>query len=106
MRDAATGLAQAPDATPLALGPELTIAYAASARAQLLQALDACAGTLVLDLGGVSDFDSSGVQLLLSTRLALQTRGAALQLADASPAVRDALATFGLDALLAEPLAG
>lgn len=85
----------------LALGPEMTIAYAADLRETLMAATNASAGDLLLDLGGVSDFDSSGVQLLLSTRLSLQARGQALRLVAASPAVRDALTTFGLADLLA-----
>lgn len=99
-------LAAALDAAPLALGPELTIAHAAATRETLLQALAACDGDLALDLAGVGEFDSSGVQLLLATRHSLRARGHALRLSAASPAVRDALARFGLDALLADPLAG
>jgi anti-anti-sigma factor len=86
---------------PLVLGPELTIAYAAAAHEAMLTALAAGGGDLLLDLGQVSDFDSSGVQLLLSARLSLQARGDALRLVAASPAVRDALLTFGLAELLA-----
>ena len=85
----------------LALGPEMTIAYAAELRETLLAAAMASEGDLLLDLGGVSDFDSSGVQLLLSARLSLQAQGRALRLVAASPAVRDALRTFGLNELLA-----
>ena len=85
----------------LILGPELTIAYAAELRETLLAATAAAAGDLRLDLSGVSDFDSSGVQLLLSTRLSLQAQGHALRLVAASAAVRDALQTFGLADLLA-----
>ena len=85
----------------LTLGPELTIAYAAELRETLLGATAAAAGDLRLDLSGVSDFDSSGVQLLLSTRLSLQAQGHALRLVASSAAVRDALHTFGLADLLA-----
>ena len=85
----------------LALGPEMTIAYAAELRETLLAAAMAGEGDLHLDLGGVSDFDSSGVQLLLSARLGLQARGHGLRLTAASPAVRDALRLFGLADLLA-----
>ena len=89
-------------ATPvLALGPEVTIAYAPELRETLLAAAATADGDLLLDLGGVSDFDSSGVQLLLSARLSLQARGHALRLVACSAAVRDALHTFGLADLLA-----
>ena len=88
-------------ATPvLALGPEMTIAYAAELRETLLDAATAADGDLLLDLAGVSDFDSSGVQLLLSARRSLQAQGHALRLVACSAAVRDALHTFGLADLL------
>ncbi len=104
-------------AAPL-LGPELTIPHAAVLREQLLLALalaDAPGGDggttgarpsaegLVLDLSGVSDCDSSGVQLLLATRASLAQRGQTLQLRSPSAAVREALATFGLGSLWAAP---
>ena len=85
---------------PLALGPELTIVQAADAHARLAQALADAAGDLQLDLGGVTDFDSAAVQLLLATRRSLAERGDALRISTASAAVRDALAVFGLDSLL------
>ena len=86
----------------IVLGPELTIAYAAAVRDTLVTALAACEDSdLLLDLGGVTDFDSSGVQLLLSARLSQHSRGHQLRLVASSPAVRDALLTFGLADLLA-----
>jgi anti-anti-sigma factor len=91
-------------AAVLALGPEMTIAYAAELRETLLDAATAAAAAdtdLLLDLAGVSDFDSSGVQLLLSARLSLQAHGHVLRLVACSAAVRDALRTFGLTDLLA-----
>ena len=84
--------------TTLALGPEVTIPFAAATREQLLEALRArgAQGGLVLDLSGVTDFDSSGVQLLLSARRSVQARGDTLLLQAPSASVRDALAIFGL----------
>jgi anti-sigma B factor antagonist len=87
-------------APPLALGPELTIAYAAAARDTLVSALQTGHGDLALDLAGVTDFDSSGVQLLLAARRSLAERGDMLQLLAPSATVQDALATFGLHDLL------
>lgn len=83
---------------PLALGPELTIAQAAAWRDALVDALCATEGDLALDLSGVTDIDSAGVQLLLATRRSLAERGAALQLRTPSADVRAALAVLGLDA--------
>jgi anti-anti-sigma factor len=97
---------EAAAAEPLVLGPELTIVQAAATHASLAQALADGPGDLLLDLGGVTDFDSAAVQLLLATRRSLAERGDALRLTQASVAVRDALDVFGLDSLLpAEALA-
>jgi anti-anti-sigma factor len=92
-----------PSAGPVVLGPELIIATAAACHASLIDALPAHPGPLQLDLGGVTDFDSAGVQLLLSTRRSLAERGDALHIVAASAAVRDALTLFGLQELMAEP---
>jgi anti-sigma B factor antagonist len=86
--------------TPLSLGPELTIVFAAAMQQTLSDAVQAGEGPLVLDLGEVSDFDSAGVQLLLATRRSLADRGRTLHVAAASSAVTDALVVFGLQSLL------
>ena len=88
-----------PDPTTLALGPELTIAYAAEAHATLTQALQAAPGPLMLDLSAVAEFDSAGVQLLLATQRSLAARGQALKLSRPSDVVQDALRVFGLTPL-------
>jgi anti-anti-sigma factor len=88
-------------APPLSLGAEMTIAFAAGHREALADAVAAAAPAgLRLDLGGVHDFDSSGVQLLLSARRSLAARGQALHIVAASAPVREALALFGLGDLL------
>jgi anti-anti-sigma factor len=86
---------------PLELGPELTIAHAAEVQQSLLAAVASHPETLTLDLAGVTDFDSSGVQLLLAAARTQAERGGTLRLARASEAVERALATFGLQAMLA-----
>jgi anti-sigma B factor antagonist len=87
----------------LALGPDLTIAHAAAWRQTLLQALAAHSGDLALDLSAVTDIDSAGLQLLLSTRRSLLERGDGLHIAASSAALDDALGHFGLADLLAGP---
>ena len=82
--------------TTLPLGPDLTIPFAAEAHATLAQAIQATTGTLVLELSGVSEFDSAGLQLLLAARRSLAERGLALRLAAPSDVVQDALRVFGL----------
>jgi anti-anti-sigma factor len=71
--------------------------------AALATALQQAPAALALDLAGVTDFDSSGVQLLLATQRSLAERGDALHVVAASPAVNDALAIFGLKDLLGAP---
>jgi anti-sigma B factor antagonist len=99
----ASATAPSPAATPLALGPDMTIAAASGWHEALANAFAAGAGDLSVDLGAVTDFDSSAVQLLLAARRSLAERGDALHVSAASTAVRDALAVFGLDALLQRP---
>ena len=89
--------------SPPVLDPDLTIANAAEQRTRLQALLAAEAGgstALQLDLAGVTDIDSAGVQLLLATRRSLAERGRSLQLRSPSGVVIDALATFGLGTVL------
>ena len=82
---------------------DMTIQLAAGLRETLADAaagLPAGSSCLRLDLSAVHEFDSSGVQLLLSARRSLAERGHALHIVAASGAVRDALQLFGLHALL------
>lgn len=82
---------------PLSLGPELTIAQAAACRDALVDALCAGPGDLALELSGVTDIDSAGVQLLLALARSVRARGGALTLGRPSAEVRAALAVLGLD---------
>ena len=93
----------------LVVGPELTVAFAAQWRDALLDTMTTRSGNLHLDLAAVSEFDSSGLQLLLATSNSLAARGHALVITAAAAAVRDALTVFGLQALLSDtatPTAG
>ncbi|MCV2368479.1 STAS domain-containing protein [Roseateles oligotrophus] len=82
----------------LTLGPELTIAQAADTHGLLLETLSRLDGlNLSLDLGGVSDFDSSGVQLLLAAQRSMHERHALLLLPAPSAVVLAALRCYGLD---------
>lgn len=87
-----------------AVGPELGIVQAADVQAQWLQTLaelDAAPprepAPLALDLSGVQDIDSAGVQLLLALRRALAERGLALSLGAPSPVAMAALRSLGLN---------
>jgi anti-sigma B factor antagonist len=85
---------QAP--STLALGPEMTIVQAAGLRDALADGVREAPAHLALDLSGVTEFDSSAVQLLLAARKTLALRGHQLHLQAASPTVHDALRVFGL----------
>ncbi|MDC8771614.1 STAS domain-containing protein [Roseateles albus] len=83
----------------LDLGPELTIAQAADTHGLLLETLSRLDGrNLSLDLSGVSDFDSSAVQLLLATQRSMQERERQLTLLAPSAVVLAALRCYGLGA--------
>jgi anti-anti-sigma factor len=83
----------------LALGPELTIAQAADTHGLLLETLSRLDGlNLSLDLSGVSEFDSSAIQLLLATQRSMHDRAASLSLQEPSKVVLAALSCYGLGA--------
>lgn len=88
---------------PLALDGELTIYRAAELRATLLGALAAGDGDLHIDIGGVTEVDSAGVQLLLAAQKSARARQRTLRLAGHSDALADVLRLLDLDAQLAAP---
>lgn len=89
-------------AIDLPVSPELNIGCAAVQREQWLAALaeQPVDQPLRLSLSAVDDIDSAGVQLLLALRATAREEGRSLRLEAASGAVRSALATFGLLAVI------
>ncbi|MFY9514254.1 MAG: STAS domain-containing protein [Rubrivivax sp.] len=84
---------------------ELTIYRAAELRGVLLAALASSVqegGDLEIDLAGVTEFDSAGVQLLLAAQNSARQSQRALRLKNASPAVREVFETLDLAAHFAE----
>jgi len=75
---------------------ELTIYRAAELKPVLLEAVRA-QDAPALDLSAVTEFDSAGLQLLLMARQEAQRLGKPLQVAGASPAVREVFALLGMD---------
>jgi anti-sigma B factor antagonist len=78
---------------------ELTIYRAAELRATLQAALQAAQTTgsdLALNLAGVSEMDSAGVQLLLAAQKSLQARSRHLHLDTPSEAVLEVLGFLNL----------
>jgi anti-anti-sigma factor len=79
----------------LRLSGELTIYHAAALRDALLP-LAAEAGAWTLDLSGVTDIDSAGIQVLLAARRTLAVRGAVVRLTACGGAAQDALSLYGM----------
>lgn len=84
------------------LDGDLTIYAAASVQQQLLAALNA-GHALDLDLGEVGDFDTAGVQQVLSLARECEALGRPLRVVAASDSVREVFGLFGLDARLPLP---
>ena len=90
----------------LHLEGELTIAQIATHHAGLLAQVNQADGEPAhLDMAGVTDLDSAGVQLLLALRQHLAQLGMPLHLNHASTEVRQALDTYHLDTTTLEPRA-
>ncbi len=92
--------------TAIRLEGEWTIPCAATLREELLKL--AADGTHRLDLSGVTDMDSAGLQLLLAMQRSLARQGHELVLTASSPVVKQVMKTYGLDGDLrsAEALTG
>jgi anti-sigma B factor antagonist len=75
---------------PLRLDGEMTIYRAAELKQALLAAIDGAA-SLALDLSGVTEIDSAGLQLLMLAKRTAQSKGGDLHLAAQSNAVADVL---------------
>lgn len=93
--------------TRLEVEGELTVHTAAEQHARLVAFFEdagtagGAAGPLELDLSGVSELDTAGLQLLLAAVREAERLGAALVLADPSPDVLRVLELTRLTALLA-----
>ncbi len=77
-------------ARALRIDGEMTIYRALDVKELLLSAIDGAA-SLELDLSGVTELDTAGVQLLLAAE-----KSVALHIAGRSPAVTEALDVLGL----------
>ena len=71
----------------LRLSGELTIYAAAEAKARLGPYLEAAAEPLELDLSGIEELDTAGIQVLLWLKREARARGAVVPFAHHSPAV-------------------
>jgi anti-anti-sigma factor len=87
----------------LRLDGELNIYRAAELKPLLLQALDS-APQLEIDLSGVTEIDTSGVQLLMLAKRRSQALQRELRLANHSPAVVEVIELLDLAAYFGDPL--
>ncbi len=70
---------------------EMTIYGAAALKDDLFAAIEGEVAGCALDLNGVSEFDTTGLQVLLMARKVCLSRGGSFSLVNPSPAVRETL---------------
>ena len=90
--------------TDLALDGEMNIYRAAELGQVLRAALAGNTGGLALDLSGVTEIDSAGVQLLMAAKRTAQAAGIPLTLNAHSPAVLDVFERLDLAAFFGDSL--
>lgn len=83
---------------------ELTIYRAAELKPQLLGAVAVADGKLSVDLAGVTDFDTAGLQLLMVAHEAARACGRALRLAGHSPVVLEVFELLDCAWFFGDPL--
>lgn len=88
----------------LSIEGELTIFRAAELRTQLITALGDAGSTLELNLTGVTEMDSAGVQLLMAAKKSAHVTQQELRLVGHSPAVLDVFERMDLAAHFGDPL--
>lgn len=82
---------------------ELSIFTAAGLRQQLLDALDG-GSEMEVDLSGVSEMDSAGIQLMVAAKREASARNLPLRFTGHSPAVIDILGLCNLAGHLGDPI--
>jgi anti-sigma B factor antagonist len=86
-----------------AIEGEMTIYTALELKDKLLAPLDQCA-RLEIDLAGVSEIDSAGVQLLVMAKTEAGARGIDLSLVGHSPAVLEVFELCNLENFFGDPV--
>ncbi len=89
--------------TSLRLDGELTIYRAAEVKQLLLDSLHGAAAQEI-DLSGVTELDTAGVQLLMLAKRSAEAEGRTLHLANHSPAVLDVFQLLDLAGYFGDPL--
>lgn len=93
-----------PPLTSLALDGELTIYRAAEIRTGLLAALSDSPEGLEIDLAGVTEIDSAGVQLLMAACRDARTQGQTLRITGCNAVVAEVFDLFDLSGFFGEVL--
>ncbi len=88
---------------PLAIADDLRIYNAQAQKSELLAAL-ATTDHLDLDLGGVAEIDTAGLQLLILLKREVLQQGKQLTLSGHSPAVRQTLEFCRLVGVFGDPM--
>lgn len=94
----------AADASVACLTGDLTIYQASDLAQRMRDWLDG--GVRAIDLSGVEQCDSAGLQLLLAAQQSARGLGQALTLAGPSQAIREIFSRYGLDEVLTSRSAG
>lgn len=92
-----------PRVTRIDITGELSIFTASALREQFLDALDT-ASELEIDLSGVSEIDSAGIQLMVAAKKEAMSREKSLRFTGHSPAVYEVLELFELSGHFGDPL--
>ncbi|MCX8087171.1 MAG: STAS domain-containing protein [Rhodocyclaceae bacterium] len=87
----------------LILDGPMTIYNASEIKAQLLNALKS-ASILELDLSHVGEMDTAGFQLLVLAKQESLREGKTLRIVAHSPAVRDVIDFYNMDAFFGDPM--
>jgi anti-anti-sigma factor len=93
----------ATDPCQYAVEGEMTIYNALGLKESLLAALDGCNG-LTVDLAGVIELDSAGLQLLVMLKNEAKARGKSLGISRHSPAVLEVLDLCNLEEFFGDPV--
>ncbi len=83
-------------------GP-MTIYTAGEIKAQLLNGISS-AGIVELDLSHVGEMDTAGFQLLVMAKRECQRQGCTLHIVAHSPAVREVIDFYNMDAFFGDPM--
>lgn len=89
--------------TCLGLAGELTIYDAAELRQSLADALRDV-GALDLDLAGITDIDTAGIQVLMAAKNSMRARGGELRLLNHSASVLGLIELYDLASWFGDPL--